>query len=111
MEIERAGLLVLSIAFAVMLIYMAYTMVPQHREISGTRIHVLNEINSYASECMSMNRNGNCFVIDSNTESSISPDDIKKLSPYFIPHGSIPEGKHKIKFSKVGNTVEISVVQ
>ena len=109
MEIERAGLLVLSIVAAVVLSSIAWKMfrVPG---IHGTKAEVLSAINSYAEKCLSMGY-GDCFVVDVSAEDSITPEDVSALSGDFRLLDSIKPGNHRLKFANEGGKISIRVVE
>ncbi len=109
MDMERAGLLALSIVASVILASLAWKMF-RAREIYGGRLSVLDGINRNAERCMDMGY-GDCFAVRVFAEEPVSREDVSALSPDFSMTSDIPEGEHLLKFTNDGGRVVITVVE
>ena len=110
MEIERAGLLVLAIVASVVVVSIAYRL-SSRPGLSGSKLDVLNGINAYAEKCESMASYGDCYVLQVNSTSKITQQDISRLSESFELSGPINPGLHKIKITKGPEVINITVIE
>ena len=109
MEVERAGLLILAIIASIIVVSIVYKL-SARPGLSGSKLTVLDGINAYAEKCESMKDYRDCYVLEVNSTSRITSDDISKLSSSFQLSEPIPSGLHKIKMSRTPEGVVISVV-